>query len=239
MNHRIISIGALDRHPYWEGDAELASREGAGAARPGHSTCVLIVSESLGVERRILVDPGLPGPIIASRLNERSGLRPEDITHVFLTCFRPEARRGLEAFEHAAWWISTDERESVGVPMVTELRRALHEGESELAAALERDVALLQRCEPAPDTLADRVDLFPLPGVTPGMCGLLLEDPRHTTLICGDAVLTSEHLERGQVAPWSADLQRAKESFAEAVEIADLLVPGRDNLMVNPVKRPF
>jgi glyoxylase-like metal-dependent hydrolase (beta-lactamase superfamily II) len=78
-----------------------------------------------------------------------------------------------------------------------------------------------------------------MPGVTPGMCGLLLEDPRHTTLICGDAVLTEEHLERGQVAPWSADIAKATESFAEAVEIADLLVPGRDNVMVNPVKRPF
>ncbi|MFM9957614.1 MAG: MBL fold metallo-hydrolase [Phycisphaerales bacterium] len=239
MHHRIISIGALDRNPYWDRDAERAASEGVACVRPGHSTCTLVISESHGTERRILVDPGLPAPIIAARLNERSGLRPEDITHVFLTCFRPEGRRGLDAFEHATWWISVEERENVGVPMVTGLRRAREEGENELADALERDVALLQRCEAAPDTLADRVDLFPLPGVTPGMCGLLLEDPRHTTLICGDALLSFEHIERGQIAPWTGNLARAKESFAEAIEIADLLIPGRDNLLVNPVKRPF
>jgi glyoxylase-like metal-dependent hydrolase (beta-lactamase superfamily II) len=235
MDHRIISIGALESHPFWG----PGGRGEAGVVRSGHSTCTLVRSVSEGVPRLILVDPGVPGPVIRARLHERAGLRPEDVTHVFLTCFRPETLRGIEVFDHAVWWISGGEREGVGVPLVTALRRAMDEGESELVEALQRDVAMLQRCEAAPDTLADRVDLFPMPGVTPGMCGLLLEDPRHTTLICGDAVLSEEHLERGQVAPWSADVKRAKESFAEAVEIADLLVPGRDNVMVNPVKRPF
>jgi glyoxylase-like metal-dependent hydrolase (beta-lactamase superfamily II) len=235
MDHRIISIGALESHPFWGPGA----RGEHGAVRSGHSTCTLVRSVESGVARVILVDPGVPSAIIKARLMERSGLLPSDITHVFLTCFRPETRRGLDAFERATWWISAEEREGVGIPLVSALKRAMDEGEMELAAALERDVAVLKRCEAAPDTLADRVDLFPMPGVTPGMCGLLLEDPRHTTLICGDAVLTEEHLERGQVAPWSADIAKAKESFAEAVEIADLLVPGRDNVMVNPVKRPF
>jgi glyoxylase-like metal-dependent hydrolase (beta-lactamase superfamily II) len=235
MDHRIISIGALESHPFWG----VGGRGETGAVRSGHATCTLVRSVDGGASRVILVDPGLPSAIIKARLMERAGLSPSDITHVFLTCFRPETRRGLEAFEHATWWISAEEREGVGIPLVSALKRAMDEGEMELAAALERDVAVLKRCEAAPDSLADRVDLFPMPGVTPGMCGLLLEDPRHTTLICGDAVLTEEHLERGQVAPWSADIARAKESFAEAVEIADLLVPGRDNVMVNPVKRPF
>lgn len=29
-----------------------------------------------------------------------------------------------------------------------------------------------------------------MPGVTPGMRGVLVEEPRHTTLICGDAIAT-------------------------------------------------
>jgi len=235
MNHRIVSIGALESHPFWG----AGGRGENGPVRSGHATCTLIRSESGARPRVILVDPGVPAPIIRARLQERAGLAPREVTHVFLTCFRPETRRGIEAFEHAVWWISASEREGVGNPLVSALKRAIDEDESELAEALERDVAVLRRCEPAPDVLADRVDLFPLPGVTPGMCGLLLEDPRHTTLICGDAVLTEEHLERGQVAPWSGNLEQAKESFAEAVEIADLLVPGRDNIVVNPVKRPF
>jgi glyoxylase-like metal-dependent hydrolase (beta-lactamase superfamily II) len=98
---------------------------------------------------------------------------------------------------------------------------------------------VLRKFVAAEDSIAEHVDLFPLPGVTPGLCGLLLEGARHTTLICGDAVPTVEHLEQGQVLTNAADVTRARESFQEAVEIADLLVLGRDNIAVNPTKRPF
>jgi len=226
MDTRVISIGSLDAHPLWE------ERE---PVRTGHSTTTLIRAR----DRNILIDPGLPGPILQSRLSERANLKPSDITHVFLTCFRPDVRRGITLFEKAKWLISEREREGVGVPLVTQLQRVSELDEAELQAALELDVALLQRCEAAPDQLADGVSLFPLPGVTPGLCGILIAEPRHTTLICGDAIATVEHLERGQVVRWASDVALAKESFAEAVEIADLLILGRDNILVNPVKRPF
>ncbi len=226
MDFRIISIGCLDAHALW-GEKE--------AVRSGHATTTLVRSRG----RTILVDPGLPAPILEARLAERANLTPRDVTHVFLTCFRPDVRRGLAAFEDAVWWINGPEREGVGVALVEQLRKVNELDEPELSRALELDVAMLKRCEAAPDQLADGVSLFPLPGATPGMCGVLLADPRHTTLICGDAIPTMEHLEQGQVVRWAADAARAKASFAEAIEIADLLVLGRDNLVVNPVKRPF
>ena len=83
------------------------------------------------------------------------------------------------------------------------------------------------------------MDLFPLPGVTPGTCGLLLTLPRQTLLIAGDAVATVEHLEQGKVLDRCHDVEQAKESFAEAIEIADVIVPGRDNLCLVPTKRGF
>ena len=83
------------------------------------------------------------------------------------------------------------------------------------------------------------MDLFPLPGVTPGLTGLVLAGPRHTTVIAGDAVPTEEHLTQGKVLPWAPDVTQARESFAEVIEIADLIILGRDNLVVNPTKRPF
>jgi glyoxylase-like metal-dependent hydrolase (beta-lactamase superfamily II) len=108
-----------------------------------------------------------------------------------------------------------------------------------LLEVLRQEVAILQRCEPAPQTLVDRVDIFPLPGVSPGLCGILLSLPRFTTLIAGDAVASVEHLEQGKILTTAADVEQAKASFEEAIEIADLIVPGRDNLLVNPTKRPF
>ncbi len=232
MDFRVISIGALSANPIW---GERA------AVRTGHTTTTLIRAG----KKTILVDPGLPEPALVARLGERANLKPEAITHVFLTSFNPEGRRALTAFDHATWWIGETEREQIGVAMVGRLARLREAGAEDAPARslLELDIALLKRCEPAPDSLAtdagSRVDLFPLPGVTPGLCGLLIAGQRHTTLICGDAIPTAEHLDQGQVLPGAADLDQARESFTEAVEIADLLIPGRDNLVVNPTKRAF
>jgi glyoxylase-like metal-dependent hydrolase (beta-lactamase superfamily II) len=230
MDVRIVSIGALAAHPL---------RGERTPARTGHNTTTLILAGS----RRILVDPGLPAQAVAARLEERSGLTPAQITHVFLTSFNPEARRGLPAFDAATWWVSQDERESIGTALVAKLHEASEEGDARLKDLLELDIAILRRCEPAPDHLADergeRVDLFPLPGVTPGLCGLIVAGSRHSTVIAGDAIPTIEHLEQGKVLPVVHDVDRARESFAEAIEIADLIVPGRDNITVNPTKRPF
>lgn len=226
MDFRIISIGSLSANPLWNEKQPL---------RTGHATTTLIRSG----KRAILVDPGLPPAVLVHRLSERSGLKPSDITHVFLTSFKPDTTRGLIAFDHAPWLVSHDERECVGVPLVGSLQKAEAEDDLELRQALAQDIALLKRCEPAPDRLADGVDLFPLPGVTPGCAGLLITTARSTTLVCGDAIPTIEHLERGQVLQSAADVLRARESFGEAVEIADFLVLGRDNFVANPVKRPF
>jgi len=223
---RIVSIGALAAHPLW---GERAP------ARTGHATTTLIVAG----DARILVDPGLPERAIVARLAERANLAPGAITHVFFTTFKPDTTRGVEVFSGAEWLVHADEREGVGVPLITSLKEASSRGERELAAALERDVAVLQRCKAAPDKVADGVDLFPLPGVTPGACGLLVADPRWTTLVCGDAIPTIEHLLEGKVLPTCADVERARESFTEAVEIADLLVLGRDNITLNPIRGPF
>ena len=68
-----------------------------GSVRPPHATTSLVVSG----KTRILVDPSLPTQVLIPRLLERSGLGPDEITHVFLTCLNPIHRRGLLAFERA------------------------------------------------------------------------------------------------------------------------------------------
>lgn len=231
MDLRVISIGTLSHNPFWpEGTGGLSA-----GPRTGHATCTLIRSG----KKTILVDPGLPPQAIAARLSERAGLRVSDITHIFLTTYKPDTIRGIMAFEKATWWVNQDEREAVGVPLVGSFQKAGAEGDEELKEALAQDIAILKRCEPAPDKLADGVDLFPLVGVTPGCAGLLVTTAQAATLICGDAIPTAEHLAKGQVLQTAVDVVRARESFAEAVEIADYLVLGRDNFVVNPVKRPF
>ena len=180
LDLRIISIGTLAAHPLW------AERN---PVRTGHSTTTLIRSG----KATILIDPGLPEQAVAARLSERANIAPADVTHVFLTSFHPDTHRGIGAFKHATWWISKAEREGVGVPLVQQLKRASDDGEAELVALLKREVETLHRCTEAPDSLAERVDLFPLSGLTPGMTGVLVEEPELTTLVCGDAIPTVEH----------------------------------------------
>ena len=89
---------------------------------------------------------------------------------------------------------------------------------------------LLGRCQAAGDRVVDGVDLFPLPGVTPGSCGLLLPLPAATVVICGDAVATIEHIRDGKVLPTCVDIEQARDSFQEVIEIADVLAEWYDEL---------
>lgn len=237
MDTRVISIGALGANHLWN------ERE---PKRTGHTTTTLIRAG----KAVILVDPGLPAPALRARLGERVNLEPKDVTHVFLTSFAPEGRRALELFDKAVWLLSETERESVGVPLAQSLHRLTQslealddageeapEDQTAMLAILREDVSILSRCAAAPDSLAPGVDLFPLPGVTQGLCGLLVGEPTRTTLICGDAIPTQDHLEQGKVLPTCWNRETAQESFSEAVEIADLLVLGRDNAVMNMTRR--
>ncbi len=237
MDIRVISIGALSVNHLWnERDPK----------RTGHATTTLIRAG----KATILVDPGLPAPALKARLGERVNLEPKDITHVFLTSFAPECRRAIGLFDQAEWLISEGERESVGVPLAQSLHRLaqtredldsagedLQDDQKAMLEILRQDVAVLARCKPAPDALAHGVDLFPMPGVTQGLCGLLLSEPSRTTLVCGDAIPTQDYLEQGKVLPTCWNREKAQESFQEGVEIADLLILGRDNAVMNMTRR--
>jgi len=217
IDYRVISIGALSRHPLRTGEPAQQ--------RTPHATTTLIQSG----EKRILVDPALPAEALNARLIERAGLPLDAVTDVFLTNFRPAHRGALLKMERAHWWISEAEREQVGVSLIDLLQRVDEDDQEQV----KQEIAILKRCEPAPDQLAEQVDLFPLPGFTPGTCGLLLPLPTATVLIAGDAVATQEHLEQGKVPENGWDVEQARASLREAVEIADWLICGHDNLLPN------
>lgn len=222
-DYRVISIGTLAAHPLWNERSPV---------RTGHATSTLI---SAG-DTHILVDPSLPPQALLARLSERTNLRADDISHVFLTSFEPDRRRALAAFDQAQWLIHEPERQAALGAISASRDEAIDAGDVDLARVYEDEAALLHKCANAPDRLAPNVDLFPLPGVTPGTCGLLVALPASTVIVCGDAIATLEHLAQGKVLPHCADVEQAQESFREAIEIADVLILGRDNLALNPVR---
>ena len=221
MDWRIVSIGTLASNPLWNE---------RGAPRTGHATTTIIKSGN----DILLVDPSLPGQILNARLYERWGIDLSAITHVFLTSFDPDRRRTLGDLSHATWFMHEPEIQAAILALSDELERA--EGDTALTLILEQHRDLLANFEVPQDTVLLGVDLFPLHGYTPGSCGLLLPTPKRTILICGDTVATSEHLAQASVLSNCSDIEMAQESFKECVEIADVLVPGRDNVVINPIR---
>jgi len=221
---RIISIGTLAANPLWNEKGEL---------RTGHATTTLLTAG----DSAILVNPSLPPQAMLARLSERTPLKPADITHVFLTAFTPDHRRAIRLFEDAAWLVHEPEHQAAMADLQSTRVEALDSDDHELLQLVDQEIALLEQCKIADDSLAPKIDLFPLPGMTAGTCGLLVALPAATLLVCGDAIPTVEHLMQGKVLPSAVSIQQAQESFKEAVEIADLLIPGRDNLVLNPLRR--
>jgi glyoxylase-like metal-dependent hydrolase (beta-lactamase superfamily II) len=223
----IISIGALAKNPLWNERVPV---------RTSHATTSLIRTHAADAPAKavnILVDPSLPFQILEARLGERAGLKPADVTHVFLTNWRPIHRRALESFSAAAWWMNEPEIDAANAALDTAEENAGRQN-APPDPLIQKERALLAKIQAAPDALADSVDLFPLPGNTPGQCGLLLSEPTRTTLIAGDAVPTAAHFLAGQVFPDCWDLAKAKESMMEIYEVADLIVPGHDNYFLAP-----
>ncbi len=221
MEWRIASIGTLASNPLWKEGGQL---------RTGHATTTVIKSG----ESILLVDPSLPPLMLDARLQERWGFGLSKVTHVFLTSFDPDRRRTLLDLKHAVWFMHEPEIRYAAETIQDELQRA--EGDDELTQLLESHGDLLSSFEVPNDKMFTSVDLFPLPGYTPGSCGLLLPTTTRTVLICGDTIPTREHLSKGIVLSNSANIVLAQESFKECVEIADVIVPGRDNVVLNPLR---
>ncbi len=219
IRYDVISIGTLSRNRLWKESQPV---------RTAHATTTLVRSG----KRNILIDPGLPPLALQARLFERAGLLPEQIDTVFLTNFRPAHRAGLALFPKARAFINEPEQQAVHQFLQQALSQSLSDDAER--ALLKIELRLLDALLPAPDQLIPGLDLFPLPGYTPGTCGLLVAQPTRTTLITGDAVPTQDHFEAGQVLPDSYDIKLAQDSLAEVYEIADLIVPGHDNIFVNP-----
>lgn len=211
----IISIGTLARNRLWKEPQEV---------RTAHATTTLVRTG----RHSLLIDPGLPAVALNARLFERTGLGPEKIDRVFLTTFHPAHRSGLGLFTNARTYIAEAEQRAWRERLEGMLREAPDEDLDR--QELQRELDLLESIRPAEDQLDEHADLFPLPGYTTGSCGVLLSLPMITVLIAGAAIATQEHFLAGQVLPDAQDLTAAKVSLQEAYEIADLVVPGYDNV---------
>jgi glyoxylase-like metal-dependent hydrolase (beta-lactamase superfamily II) len=220
LDYCIVSIGTLSHNTLW---GERA------AVRTAHATTTLVRDGG----RAILVDPSLPAAALVAHLGERTGLGVSAVTDVFCTTLRPVHRRSLAAFAAAKWWCNQMELEAYRDHLEGLLDSASRL-DQEQAALAEEDLALLKRFKAAPEKFSEQVHLFPLPGASVGSAGLLLAPATTTIMVAGDAAITAEHVQRGMVWDGAADLDAAAQSLRDVLEIADVIIPGHDNLMLAP-----
>lgn len=229
LQYTVVSIGALSRNRFWN-EAE--------PKRVAHSTTTIIRDENT----TILVDPGLPEQLLAQRLEERTGLVPEQIDIVFLTNFRPAHRRALPLFGRAEWLMHEPEIEAVHEHLGRLCASFEDDDEDDLSdggrhgrdleAIVHQEQALLERIKPARDKLTKWVHLYPCVGATPGSAGLLLTEVGRTVVVAGDAAISSDYFEAGRVFEQAFDVEAAQESLRDLMEIADVIVPAHDNVFV-------
>jgi len=199
----VLAIGSPAQNVYWNETAPV---------RHAYATATLVRSG----EMILVVDPGWPADVLRAALYYRAGLEPAAVTHVFLTHFDAAHFAGIGLFADAAWSMYEEE-----------IRWAKAD-----APAGDAGRQVLKRITAAPESFAPGVDLFPTFGHTPGHASVLVYTALESLIVAGDAVPTRDHFEHGDLGgePW--DLQKAKESFQDVLEIADLIVPGHDNLFV-------
>lgn len=220
LEYRIISIGTMSHNRLWNEQADV---------RTAHATTTLIKTD----EKTILVDPSLPAEILKARLFERTGQGPETVTDVFCTTLHPTQRRGLTLFDQANWYAGETEIQWYAGQLEA-LNESAERLESDDARSVRGEIDLIGRFESFPDRFGDQVGLYPLHGATPGCSGLLLTPATQTIVIAGPAVPTREHMMRGMVWDGCANADEAMDSLTELLEIADLIVPGFDNVFSSP-----
>ena len=136
IEYRIISIGTLAAHPLWDEKGEI---------RTGHPTTTLISSG----ETHILVNPGLPATILGARMGERTNIRPDQITDVFLTALGQDHYRAMPAFERAEWYAYETEGIAALAGLRDQLQRAEEGGDQDLVQTVQQHIEIIRRCRAA------------------------------------------------------------------------------------------
>jgi len=208
----VLNLGQFSRNRFW---GELDSQ----SYREPLCTSTLVLS--IDQKLKILVDPSHPPEEMARILFNRRGIRPADIQAVFVTHEHGDHYVGIEAFDHAPWFMSQTSLEAV---------RGMDGPRAAMLAEKFRGL------DARGDPLLKEMEMLPLPGHTPGTMGLLFQSPHGRVCICGDAVMTRDFFTHRLGYYNSLDFEASTASIQKIAGLADLVVPGHDNYFLNPQK---
>lgn len=192
----VITIGNLSRNRYWgESDAK--------PARGAICTCTLISGDGF----HLLVDPSLAkADDMTSELDRRTGLKPDDISAVFVTHEHGDHFAGVEHFQKAEWFAAAP-----------------------VARILNGIKKLSRNVEPAPKTLFGAVEVIPTPGHTHSHHSLRFDCEGRSIVAAGDSVATRDFWRERRSYYNAVDAALAAKTMDRLASLAGIVIPGHDN----------
>ncbi len=196
----VITIGNLSRNRYWgEGDEK--------GVRSAICTCTVVKGESFC----LVVDPSLSkSEEMVRELDRRTGLRPQDVTAVFVTHEHGDHWFGLPHFPSARW---------LAAP--------------EVALALNKTSKLPKPVEAVTGRLFDSLEIVPTPGHTMSHHSLRFDCEGLSVVIAGDAVPTLDFWRERRGYYNCVDFALSTKTMNKIAGLADIVVPGHDNYFLN------
>lgn len=195
--YTVLTLGCFSRNRYWgEDDAK--------SYRRALCTSTLITTET---GKRILVDPAVCGKELGQILDERCGIKPEDIDYVFVTHHHGDHYVGMTDLPQATWLVAPGD--------AAQIQQALPQ--------------CAKRIFPAADSIVPGVEVIALPGHTLGLCGLLFDSEDGVVVIAGDSVMTRDFFKDRRGYYNSVDFEASSRSIDLLMERADIVIPGHGN----------
>ncbi|NBD24710.1 MBL fold metallo-hydrolase [Paenibacillus glycinis] len=202
----VLTIGHLSRNKFWGESSDKAYRS-------PRCTCTLIRLN----ERTIIVDPSCPPEEMIRVLDQRTGLKAEQITDVFLTHFHGDHRYGIEAFPDARRFMA---------------RREIDHCRGQLPPDSPEGL-LLDRLIPVDHSLTPGIQIVHTPGHSEGHSSLVFDSGGLTVVVAGDAAMTRDFFRARDYYFNTTDPEAAVHSIDRIAAIADIVIPGHDNYFLN------
>jgi glyoxylase-like metal-dependent hydrolase (beta-lactamase superfamily II) len=166
-------------------------------------TCTLISGDGF----QLLVDPSLAkAEEMTKELDRRTGLKPDDISAVFVTHEHGDHFAGIEHFRKATWFAAAP-----------------------VAGILNGMKKLTRSVESAPKTLFGAVDVIPTPGHTRSHHSLRFDCAGRSIVAAGDSVATHDFWRERRSYYNAVDAELAAKTMDQLASVAGIIIPGHDN----------